>query len=136
MLRKQIREMKRRIYKGIKENLMKNCSEAVLRRWEEKSTPGSGLWLQTLPNKNKPLHRIPKHDFHDALQLWLNLTPQNLPRLCQVKECNSEFSIEHADHCAKGSTMIRIENFFAVKIYVKRLMEVKFLKGIAWTFST
>ena len=29
-----------------------------------------------------------------------------------------------------------LENFFSVKIYVKRLMEVKYLKGIAWTFST
>jgi len=29
-----------------------------------------------------------------------------------------------------------LENFFAVKIYIKRLLEVKFLKGIAWTFST
>jgi ABC-type multidrug transport system fused ATPase/permease subunit len=29
-----------------------------------------------------------------------------------------------------------LENFFSVKIYVKRLWEIKYLKGIAWTFST
>lgn len=29
-----------------------------------------------------------------------------------------------------------LENFFSLKIYIKRLYEIKFLKGIAWTFST
>ena len=29
-----------------------------------------------------------------------------------------------------------LENFFSLKIYIKRLYEVNLLKGIAWTFST
>ena len=92
VLRKQLREKKRIVYKEIKENIIKNCLVAEVRRWEEKTSTGSGLWLHTLPNNNKPLQRIPKNDFHDALQLWLNITPLNIPRLCQGKECNSEFT--------------------------------------------
>ena len=82
-----------------------------LRRLEEKSTPGSGLWLHSMTLKWKPHRILPKKDLQDALQLRFNLRPNDLPRACPAKNCRNDFSLGHADSCNIGGTNFRRHDY-------------------------
>ena len=53
----------------------------------------------------------PKKEYQDALQLWLNITPHDIPRMCQAKDCNSQLTPDYTDHCTKGGSVIRRHDY-------------------------
>ena len=68
-IRKGINEQNKSIFKNYGDDLLKDCTDKIRRRWEEKISNGAGRWLHALPNKRNNALNIPKKSFKDALKL-------------------------------------------------------------------